>query len=516
VKREATLGALLVALPLFAAAQPPADPGAAAVRKSVRSYRVAHEAEILDELAALLALPNLASDKPNIERNATAILAALERRGVRAELWRVPDAPPVVYGELDSPGATRTVVLYAHYDGQPVVPAQWTGDPWKPVLRDKPLEEGGREISRESSRLTINPEWRIYARSASDDKAPIVALLAALDAMRAGSLPLSVNVKFFLEGEEEAGSPHLPRLLETYAGRLKADLWLLFDGPVHQTRRMQIYFGARGITDVEITIYGPVRRLHSGHYGNWAPNPIAELARLVSGLRDTEGHILIAGFSDDVRPLMAAERRAIAQAPDTDAALRRELGLGRVEGHGETLLETLMRPALNLRGVSGGDVGARATNSIPTEAAASIDFRLVPDQTPAGVRSRLEDHLRKQGYTLVDETPDLETRLKTPRLVRLRWGSGYPAARTAMDLPVSRAVARVIEDAAGSPIVQLPTLGGSIPMYLFVDSLPTVGIPIVNHDNNQHAANENLRLQNLWDGIETCAALLTRLGHLWR
>jgi acetylornithine deacetylase/succinyl-diaminopimelate desuccinylase-like protein len=518
LKRRGILGALLVALPLCAAAAPPADPGAAAVREKVRSYRIAHEAEILDELTALLALPNLASDKPNIERNATAIVAALERRGVRTELWRVPDTPPVVYGELAAPGATRTVILYAHYDGQPVVASQWTGEPWKPVMRDKPLEGGGREVSREAGRSPINPEWRIYARSASDDKAPIVALLAALDAMRAQSLALSVNLKFFLEGEEEAGSPHLPQVLEAYAGRLKADLWLLFDGPVHQTRRMQIYFGARGFTDVEITTYGALRRLHSGHYGNWAPNPIVELARLVSGLRDTEGRILIAGYADDVRPLTEAERSAIAQAPDADGAIRKELGLERTEGGGESLLETLMRPALNLRGVSGGDVGSRATNSIPTEASASIDFRLVPNQTPEKVRIRLEDHLRKQGYAIVGETPDLETRLKTPRLVRLRWGSGYPAARTAMDLPVSRAVARVIEDATGSPIVQLPTLGGSVPMYLFVDNLktPTVGIPIVNHDNNQHAANENLRLQNLWDGIETCAALLTRLGHVWR
>jgi acetylornithine deacetylase/succinyl-diaminopimelate desuccinylase-like protein len=518
MKRRAVLAALLLALPPLAGAAPPADPGAGAVREKTRAYRVAHEAAILAELRQLLALPNLASDKVNIEKNAETIAAALERRGVRTEMWRVPDAPPVVYGELNAPGAARTVILYAHYDGQPVVPSQWTGEPWKPVLRDKALEDGGREIPWEPVAAKLEPEWRIYARSASDDKAPIIALLAALDAMRAQALPLSVNLKFFLEGEEEAGSPHLAPLLETYSGRLKGDLWLLFDGPVHQTRRMQIYFGARGITEVEITAYGPVRRLHSGHYGNWAPNPVAELARLVAGLRDTEGRILIPGFSDDVRPLTATERRAIAAAPDVDASIRRELGLARSEGSGESLLQTLMRPAVNLRGISGGDVGARATNSIPTEASASIDFRLVPDQTPEKVRARLEDHLRKQGYTLVADPPDLEARLKTPRLLRLRWGSGYPSARTAMDLPVSRAVARVIEDAAGTPIVQLPTLGGSVPMYLFVDNLktPTVGIPIVNHDNNQHAANENLRLQNLWDGIETCAALLTRLGFVWR
>ncbi len=508
----------LCGLAVSAPALPAADPGTAAVRDRVRTYRTAHEAAILEELTALLSLPNMASDTPNIEKNAERIAAALQKRGVATELLRVSGAPPAVYGELSSPGASRTAILYAHYDGQPVVPSQWAGDPWKPVWRNKALEEGGREIPAESLRPPFDPEWRIYARSSSDDKAPIVALLAALDALRAAAIPLSVNLKFLLEGEEEAGSPHLPLLLETNAGRLKGDVWLLFDGPVHQTRRMQIYFGARGVIGVEITAYGARRRLHSGHYGNWAPNPVVELANLISGMRDTEGRILIPNFSDDVRPLTETERRALAAAPDVDAGIRSELGLARTEGGAESLLETLMRPALNVRGISGGDVGSRATNSIPTDATASIDFRLVPDQTPEKVRLSVEEHLRRQGYTIVRDAPDLETRRRTPRLLRVVWDSGYPAARTSMDLPVSRAVARVIEESSGGPIVQLPMLGGSIPMYLFLDKLrtPAVGIPIVNHDNNQHAANENLRLRNLWDGIETCAALLARLGYLWR
>jgi len=496
----------------------PADPGASAVRDRVRSYRATHEAAIVGELAGLLSLPNVASDTPNIEKNAESIVAALRKRGVSTELLRLPGAPPVVYGELAVPGATRTAILYAHYDGQPVVASQWAGDPWKPVWRDRTFEEGGREIPPESVRPPINPEWRIYARSASDDKAPIVALLSALDALRAAAIPLSVNLKFFLEGEEEAGSPHLEKLLEKHASRLKGDLWLLFDGPVHQTRRMQIYLGARGVMGVEITTYGASRRLHSGHYGNWAPNPVVELTELVSSMRDTEGRIRIAGFSDDVCPLTETERRAVAAAPDMDATLREEMGLARSEGQGENLLETLLRPALNLRGISGGEIGSRATNSIPTEATASIDFRLVPDQTPERVQIRVEEHIRRQGYAILRETPEPETRRKTPRVVRVRWESGYPAARTSMNLPVSRAVAQVVEEAAGSPIMQLPMLGGSIPMYLFTEKLktPAVGIPIVNHDNNQHAANENLRLQNLWDGIETCAALLARLGYVWR
>jgi acetylornithine deacetylase/succinyl-diaminopimelate desuccinylase-like protein len=517
VKRLIASVVLASALPRLSGAAPAQDPGAAEVRARVRAYRAAHETAILEELAGLLSVPNVASDTPNIERNAERISAALGKRGIRTELLRVAGTPPVVYGELPSPGASRTLILYAHYDGQRVVPSQWAGDPWKPVLRDKPLEEGGREIPLAATRA-LDPEWRLYARSASDDKAPIVALLAALDALKAGGFSLPASLKFFLEGEEEAGSPHLETILKTYAGRLRGDLWLLFDGPVHQSRRMQIYFGARGVTEVELTTYGASRRLHSGHYGNWAPNPVVELAHLVAGMRDTSGRITIPGFADDVRPLTESERRAIAAVPDMDGDLKRELALARGEGGEEKLVEAIMRPALNLRGFSGGEVGSRATNSIPTEATASIDFRLVPDQTPAGVRERFEHYLEDQGYALVTDAPDGAARLAHPRIARLRWGAGYPPSRTSMDLPVSKAVERVVEEATGPPLIELPSLGGSIPMYLFAaeSGTPVIGIPTVNHDNNQHAANENLRLQNLWDGIETCAALIARLGYVWK
>ncbi|HEY6148779.1 MAG TPA: M20/M25/M40 family metallo-hydrolase, partial [Thermoanaerobaculia bacterium] len=369
-----------------------------------------------------------------------------------------------------------------------------------------------REVLLENLRAPVPPEWRLYGRSASDDKAPVVGLLTALDALRAARLPLAVNVKFFFEGEEEAGSPHLSAILERYAARLKGDLWILFDGPVHQTRRMQVYFGARGITDLTMTLYGPTRRLHSGHYGNWAPNPIAALLDLVGSMRDPEGFVTVRGFSDEVRPLSDLEKRAIEAAPEVEAALRRELSLPRTEGRGESLLAAIQRPALNLRGISGGDVGARATNSIPTEASVSIDFRLVPDQTLEHVRRSVEDHVRRRGYTVTADAPDAAARLRSP-VARMVWGAGYPAARTPMDLPASRALVGVVSGAAGAPVVSMPMLGGGIPMYLFREKLSTdvVGVPIANHDNNQHAANENLRIQNLWDGIEVYAAILARM-----
>jgi len=510
------LAGLLCVRILFGSELPATEPHA--IRESVRSYRAAREVQIVRELAELLAIPNVASDSANIRKNAERLVAMLKRRGLSAELLENPQTPPAVYGELTVPGAKRTVVLYAHYDGQPVDPKKWAGDPWQPVLRNAPLEKSGREVPWPQPGGRFDPESRLYARSASDDKAPIVGVLAALDALHAAKIPLSVSLKIFLEGEEEAGSPHLAEALRKHGARLKADLWLLLDGPVHQTRRMQVYFGARGVQDLEITAYGALRRLHSGHYGNWAPNPVLELAHVVAGLRDTEGRIRVAGFYEDVRPLTEMEKRAAAESPEVEDALRKELGLARSEGGGERLAERILLPALNLRGISGGDVGDTATNSIPTEATASIDLRLVPDQTPAKVRSRIEEHFKREGFFLTEHPPDAATRLKHPRILRLDWGPGYPAARTPLDLPVSSAVVRVVEEAVGGKIVTLPTLGGSVPMYLFVEELraPVIGVPIVNHDNNQHAANENLRLQNLWDGIEVYAALLARLGHVWR
>ncbi len=509
-------GLLFAALLLAGPPAPPTSTGAE-LRRAVRSWRERHEIEIVRSLSDLLAIPNVASDAPNIERNAEAIRSAFASRGARAELLRSPGAPPAVFAELPAPGAKRTVVFYAHYDGQPVHPSEWVGEPWKPVLLDRSRREGGKEIPWEGLAAPLPPEARLYARSASDDKAPIAGLLAALDALAAAKRPRSVNLKFFFEGEEEAGSPHLAALLAGHKARLSADLWLLLDGPVHQTRRMALYFGARGVADLEMTVYGSSRALHSGHYGNWAVNPIAELVRLLATMRDDEGKILVSGFAESVRPPTEAEKRAAAGVPPVEEELRRSLELGRTEGGGRTLAELVLEPALNLRGIAGGAVGAATTNAIPTEATASIDFRLVPDLTPERVRERVEEHVRRQGFTIVHEAPTREARLSSPRLARLDWGPAYPGSRVSMDLPASRAVIRSVEEGSGGPPVLLPTLGGSVPMYLFTEILqaPVVGVPIANHDNDQHAANENIRLQNLWDGIEVYAALIAGLGRVW-
>ncbi len=515
--RACLLGAILALTASRSAGAPRTGalpkPKPAAVREWVR----AHEVGILRELTELLAIPNLAKDEPNIRRNAEHIAALLGRRGLSARLLDGEGGPPAVYGERTSPGARRTIVIYAHYDGQPVTEADWATPPWTPTLRDGRIETGGRVLPLEGLASPLSGEWFLYGRSAGDDKAPIVALLAALDALSALKATPSVNLKVFFEGEEEAGSPHLRAVLEKNKALLKADAWLLCDGPVHQSRRPLAFFGVRGIAGVELTLYGPSRALHSGHYGNWAPNPAVELAHLVDGLRDIDGRIKIAGFYDDVRPATEAEREALRDFPDVDAELRQELALHATEAVGARLVERLMLPALNIRGLVSGAVGERAANAIPTTARASIDFRLVPDQTPERVQERFEAHLRSQGYAVVHQAPTLDERRARPRLVQLQWQAGYPAARTPLDSPFARALVALVEEASGTPVVRLPTLGGSVPMYLFPEVLHStaMGLPIANHDDNQHAANENLRLQNLWDGSVVFATLLTGLGEVW-
>jgi acetylornithine deacetylase/succinyl-diaminopimelate desuccinylase-like protein len=440
----------------------------------------------------LLAIPNLASDQPNIRRNAAAVSAILEKRGVKTQLLEVPfeatTAPPVVYGAIESPGAARTVIFYAHYDGQPLDPKEWVTPPWHPVLRD----------------------GRIYARSASDDKAPIIAIATALDALRAAGIPLRSNIKFVFEGEEEAGSPHLASILAKYKDLLTSDVWLICDGPVHQSRRQQIVFGARGITQLDITVYGPKRELHSGHYGNWAPNPAMMLARLLASMKDDDGRVTIDRFYDGIEPLSETERRAVADAPDVDRDLMRELWLGSTEGGGKKLVELLNLPSLNIRGMSAARTGAQASNVIPATATATIDIRLVKGIDHDTAARRVVEHIRKQGYYVVDRDPDPQTRMTHAKVAKVIVESGgYNAARTSMDLPISQLVLRTAESARG-PVVKLPTMGGSVPLYMIEETLhaPTITVPIANHDNNQHSFDENIRLENLWDGIDLLAALL--------
>jgi acetylornithine deacetylase/succinyl-diaminopimelate desuccinylase-like protein len=295
VRRFIFLCSLLAAL-YPASAQVSTAPSARAAA-AVHEYRLANERHIVRELVELLSIPNIASDTPNMLRNAEKLKTMLAARGMRVQFLPIAGRGPAVFAELTTPGATKTVIFYAHYDGQPVDPKAWKGTmPFAPALRTKSLDAGGTLIPFPVAGTAYQDDWRIYARSSSDDKSPIVALLAALDALRVKKIPLAVNLKIILDGEEEAGSPNLGKVLAEHADLFRGDVLLSMDGPVHQSGRPQITFGNRGVTDVNITVYGPTRALHSGHYGNWAPNPAFHLARLLASMKDANGRVLIEGL----------------------------------------------------------------------------------------------------------------------------------------------------------------------------------------------------------------------------
>ena len=488
------------------------------LRARVDAWRAAHEGEVFREYVDLLQIPNLASDSVNIRRNAEAILKMMTRRGIRAQLLDSPGSPSAVFGELTTPGATRTVVLYAHYDGQPVDTARWESPPWRAVLRDKALFAGGKEIPFPEAGGRFDPEWRLYARGTGDDKGSILAQLTALDALRALGVKPTVNLKFFYEGEEEAGSTHIREMLSSHAALLKADVWLMGDGPMHQTRRQQIQFGVRGDMGLQLTVYGPARPLHSGHYGNWAPNPDVMLVYLLASMRDEEGKILIDHYYDDVRPIGAPERAALATVPAVEEQLKGELRLGRSEGAPAALTERILLPAINVSGLSGGRTGSTAANVIVPEATAFLDLRMVPDQRPERVRDLILAHFVRQGFFVVTEDPDSATRRNHAKVVKAVFSPGYPASRTSLDEPAARAVIAAIQGGLSVPLITMPSSGGSDATYVFHDVLgtPLIGVPISNHDNNQHAENENMRLRNLWDGIGLYAGLMARLGPAWQ
>jgi acetylornithine deacetylase/succinyl-diaminopimelate desuccinylase-like protein len=482
---------------------------------SVREYRQKNEWQLLQEFARLLSQPNVASDRANLRKNADYLVEIMEHSGLKPRLLNSSNenALPVVYGEWLVPNAKQTLVFYAHYDGQPTNPKDWTGsEPWVPVLRSDALERGGKTIPFPQKNELIDPNWRVYARSASDDKAGVFAILKAFEALRATKIQPSVNLKFFFEGEEEAGSTNLKDIILRNKDLLRSDAWIICDGPVHQSGRKQIVFGVRGVTSIDLTVYGANRALHSGHYGNWSPNPALTLAKLLSSMKDDQGRVIIKGWNDDVEPLGAIEKQAIKDAPQYDQELKKQLGLTRTDSVGESYLESLNFPSLNIDGISSGDVGALARNVIPAKANTVMDIRLVKGNDVNRQVEKLKAHLKTQGFYLIDREPTADERLQYPLIAKfIHQGGGYNAQRTRMDLPISLSVIKAVQAASDQPVIKLPTLGGSLPLSILTESLniPTITVPIANYDNNQHAENENIRLQNLWDGIEIFAKLMT-------
>lgn len=467
---------------------------------------------ILAEFESLLALPNHAGNREDMERNLLALERMLAKRGLKTRRLEAPGAVPSLFGELPRDPKKPTVLWYAHYDGQPVGSSGWNTSPFEPIL-DRQSERVKLADALETLTTVPDDNWRIYARSASDDKAAIIALLSALDALAAKRTPLAVNLKVFLEGEEEIGSPNLLAIVRTHADLLAADLLLFADGPRHQSGRPQVVLGVRGTQGVELTLFGPVRALHSGHYGNWVPNPAARLGEVLASIRAPDGTVKIAGFYDVFDKDLAG--RGVVPDAELEKQLLSELHLSTRESAERSLAGAVTWPAVNVVGLRSGDTGANARNAIPIDATASLDFRLVPKQTPAIVRAQLEGHLRSLGYRIVGTREEAEAATDRDRVALVNWGrAGYSGARVRDDAPAVRALIDLMRSMHGDQLVVAPILGGSLPLSIFAENSSlgaVVVLPIANYDNNQHAPNENVTLGSLRYGVSTFAVALGAL-----
>lgn len=452
----------------------------------------------------------MAVDPAGLRRNAETISREFNKRGVKTKFLQVEGAPAVVYGEMQTAGAQRTVTFYAHYDGSPLNAKEWTTPPFEPVLRAGALDQGGKVIPLPEAGQSFDPEWRIYARSAGDDKAPFIGILAALDALRASRIKPTSNLKFVFEGEEEAGSQHFAKIISNNLDLLKSDVWLICDGPVHQSGLPEVAFGARGLVTATLTVYGARRELHSGHFGNWAPNPAMMLAQLLASMKGEDGRVLIEHFYDGVEPLSEAEKKAVAAAPEFERQLKHDLWLGRSEGGGRSLAELINLPSFNIRGFTSGRTDS-ASNVIPATATAAVDIRLVKGISHERALALLRSHIERHGYFIVDAPPSASVLTGHEKVLYLRSNEfAYDAVRTPMELPIAQVVLKAVSRAR-APLIALPTMGASLPLMMIEQALhvPTVITPIANYDDSQHTFDENLRLGNLWDGIDQMAALLT-------
>ncbi len=470
----------------------------------------------------ILSFPNDASDPADILRLTEWLEARFAERGFTTRRLEMPGSDAIL-ATREVPNADRTVLVYLQADGQPVDPSAWYQEsPWTPTLKAR--REGAPATSVDGNPddwETLpwervyeepDPEWRMFGRSASDSKGPITQFLSALSLLDAAGVEPDFDLKVIVDTEEEMGSPHLPEAVERHRDELAADMLVIFDGPPHNSGEPTLTFGARGIADVTLTTYGPRVPQHSGHWGNYVPNPALRLAQVIASMKDEDGRVTIPGYYDGIT--IDPETRAILEAvPDDIETLHHQMGIAAPDGVADTPQEAIQYPSLNVRGMRSAWVGSEARTIIPATAVAEIDVRLVRESDPDRLLGLIRNHIAGLGYHIVsDRDPTDEERARYPKLIRFDSRVNYLAFRTDFDSEAGRWLVAAYERLFGGRPIMIRTGGGSIPISPFVTTLgvPAVQVGTVNPDNNQHSPNENLRVFDFLRGIRIIAAVLSQ------
>ncbi|CAG2130808.1 M20/M25/M40 family metallo-hydrolase [Ralstonia mannitolilytica] len=467
------------------------------------------------EYFEVLSLPNDAIAPEDIRKNVDWLEQAFRKRGFTTRQL-ANDGKPMLFAELpNADPARKTVLFYMHLDGQPVIPAQWAQkSPWTPVLKRKTAQGGWEEIDpAQLFNGPLDPEWRVFGRASADDKGPIMMMLAAIDALKAQGAQPAVNVKVILDSEEEKGSPSISKIMQANRDLLRCDAIVIHDGPMHATNLPTLIFGNRGAAEARLTVYGGKVPLHSGHYGNYAPNPAQRLATLLASMKSDDGRVTIPGYYDHVK-ISEADRQIMAAVPDDEAALNKRLGIAHADKVGANYQEAMQYPSLNVRGMGAAAVGDKVANIVPDKAVAELDLRTTPDSTADYLGKLIEQHIVRQGYHLVKNAPTDEERSRYDKLASFWYQSeGADAAGSPIDSAVGKWAYQSLADTFGAKPapVRIRMMGGTVPTAEIVRVLqvPFAIVPLVNADNNQHAANENLRMGNYVSGVRTIHGLMT-------
>ncbi len=463
----------------------------------------------LADFRVFLGMPNDGNDRRQIQTNLEWCRDAFRAKGFTVTELRT-QGMPLLLAEWRVKNSANTVLFYTQLDGQPVDAGSWSQEsPFTPVMKE--VDKDGIWHEREWPASDINPEWRVYARSASDSKGPAMMLMQAIDILLEQRIPPEFNIKVIMDFQEEKGSPDLPEVVEKYHDELAANYLVIMDGVRSVKNVPTLTFGARGIATITLKIFGPKTDAHSGQFGNYVPNPVFTAARLITSMKDPQGRVLIPGFYAGIT-LTTEEKLILNQVPDDPEEQGATLGIAIPESVGTTYQEALQYPTLNIRGIRAGAVGKEARTIIPSEVTIELDMRLVQETEGLHQVNLVKQFVVDQGFHLVDEYPIDTERSKYEKLASFHYSLGSVPFRTPYDSPLGVWLSTAVLRATGMVPIKLRTTGGSQPIAPFVNTLkvPAIAVRIPNPGSNIHASDENIRVGNFLEGIETCLSILTQ------
>jgi len=477
-----------------------------AQKESELKTQVSHT---INELREFVAIPNDALEHADINRNLTWLTKKFNERGFNSTVLPT-EGESLFFAALPMEDNKPTILFYMHLDGQSVDPAKWDqANPYEIVLKSKNSDTWQTQPF-DSLANNLNYDWRLFGRSTSDDKGPIVMLLNTIDLLKKNKVAIPFNVKVILDSEEEKSSKPLPKAVKEYRDLLKADFLIINDGPVHVSSKPTVIYGCRGITTLTLTTYGPTKPQHSGHYGNYAPNPGFRLAQVLASMKDSNGKVLIDGYYDGIS-LDERTLEVLKSVPDNPETINTMLAIKTPETVGGFYQESLQYPSLNIRGLGSGWVGKKARTIVPESATAEIDIRLVPESDGNRLKGLVKKHIQNEGYFVIDKIPTQEERMTHDKILTMTEGSVTSAFRTDLTNPYGEFLVKTLNEKFGEDVVQIRIMGGTVPISPFINELkiPAFIIPIVNSDNNQHSPNENLKIGQIAYGIKAFYGILS-------